>query len=170
MTTLEELNQADCARFTSMLGHLFEHSPWIPKEAWARRPFASICDLHREMVMVVEEATYEDQLSLIQAHPRLAASEKVGASSAAEQQGAGLDVLSKGEALAFSRLNDVYDKRFGFPFVEAVKGKTAQQLYDSLAERINSTKEAEFNRALAEIFQIAWYRLEAFIKQQKGLV
>jgi len=54
--TLAQLNALDRAGFVARLGGIFEHSPWVAEGAADGRPFASVDDLHRAMVAVVQAA------------------------------------------------------------------------------------------------------------------
>ncbi|MEE7561498.1 OHCU decarboxylase, partial [Xanthomonas sp. Kuri4-2] len=58
----------DDAAFVARYRTLFEHSPWVVERAARRRPFA---DLHAGLMAVVHEASLEDQVALIRAHPEL---------------------------------------------------------------------------------------------------
>src|SRR5688500_19983018 len=69
--TLAELNAADRAEFTRAIGWVFEHSPWVAERAWDRRPFASVAILHEAMTSVVAEASRDEQIALLRAHPDL---------------------------------------------------------------------------------------------------
>ena len=40
MPSLQDLNPADAATFVALLDRTYEHSPWVPQAAWARRPAA----------------------------------------------------------------------------------------------------------------------------------
>src|SRR5688572_1261820 len=113
---LEKLNAADRAAFTAVLGHLFEHSPWVAAETWSRRPFRDATHLHAELCATMRAATPERQLALIRAHPdlagRLALAVQLTAESTREQSAAGLDRMSAEELRAFQKLNDAYRARF----------------------------------------------------------
>lgn len=164
MPLLATLNALPKDRFVEVLGGVFEKSPWIPEQVWPRRPFASTTALCEAMCDVVATSGAEAQLGLIRAHPDLAGKAAlagdVTAASSAEQAGAGLDRLSEDEYGRFHTLNDRYRDRFGFPFVLAVKGHTKTSILAAFEARLPNSPEAERERALAEIYQIARFRLE----------
>ena len=153
------------AEFVTLLGGIFEGSPWIAREVYAERPFGSLDELHCAMCDVVAGAGVEAQLDLIRAHPDLAGKAAIAgeltAASSAEQAGAGLDRLSEDEYGRFHALNDRYRERFGFPFVLAVKGHTVASILAAFEARLPNTPEAERVQALSEIYRIARFRLEA---------
>ena len=67
--------------FVAALGDLFEHSPWVARAAFDRRPFASVADLHGALEAAMRAAPRERQVALIRAHPELAGRERAPASS-----------------------------------------------------------------------------------------
>jgi OHCU decarboxylase len=150
---------------------VFERSPWVAREAWARGPHGSLDDLHAAMVAVVREAPRERQIALIRAHPELGArgggpdrrtdgADGLTAQSAREQTGAGLHRLSVADLLALRELNAAYRKRFGFPLVICVREHTPESIIAWGRERLDRSPEEEIDTALGEIFKIARARLD----------
>ena len=162
--TLAELNGCTKERFVEAVGWVFEHSPWVAERAWRKRPFPSFDDLSTRMIQEVQAASPEEQLALLCAHPDLGTRAKVSASSAAEQSGAGLDQLTRQEYEQLLRLNADYRKKFGFPFLFAVKDSDKAAIIDALKRRLNSPPEQEFQVALGNVFRIARFRLENTIQ------
>ena len=164
MITLEMLQKKSDKEFTGILGDIFEHSPWIPEQAAASRPFSSLLSLHRCMVDIVNHASKEVQMDLIRKHPNLGDKVEMTADSTKEQQGAGLKDLTVLEYENFLTLNKRYENKFGFPFILAVLGKDKHDIYEAMESRIHHTEVTEFETALAEIYQIALFRLQEKIK------
>lgn len=166
-TNLAALNAADRDAFVAAVGHAFERSPWIAAEAWERRPFATIDDLHREMAVTMWDAPASRKLALIDAHPDLAGKAAIAgdltADSANEQASAGMDRLSPEEFAAFTRLNAAYRDRFGFPFIICVREHSKGSILAAFEARLAHDRDAEVEAALAEIAKIAKLRLEATI-------
>ena len=158
--TLAELNGYTKEKFVEAVGWVFEHSPWVAERAWRKRPFASFDDLSTRMIHEVQSAAADEQLALLCAHPDLGTRAKVSASSAAEQSGAGLDRLTAADYELLLRLNGEYRKKFGFPFLFAVKGSDAAAIMEALQRRLKSTPDQEFQVALGNVFRIARFRLE----------
>ena len=168
VTPLNALNGASPQAFVAALGHLFEHSPWIVEEACARRPFRDAAHLHAELCAVVRRAPVERQLALIRAHPdlagRLAQAGRLTAESTREQAGAGLDRLSPEELAEFTRRNDAYRERFGFPFVICARLSNRGAILQAMDARVHHSPDEERLAALAEIEKIAWLRLQDVLK------
>ncbi len=103
-------------------------------------------------------------MALIQAHPdlagKLAAAGRLTAESTGEQASAGLDRLTDAERADFTRLNEAYKARFGFPFILAVKGKTKDEIRSAFEARLKNDAAAEFAEALTQIERIALLRLK----------
>ncbi|WP_078543322.1 2-oxo-4-hydroxy-4-carboxy-5-ureidoimidazoline decarboxylase [Litchfieldia alkalitelluris] len=169
MINLGKLNNMSDTVFTETLGEIYEHSPWVAKKAAVYRPFSSVDELHKAMMEVVLNAPVEDKLELIRAHPNLGDRIEMSDDSNKEQQGAGLQNLSQEEFHSFQSLNKEYMKKFGFPFIFAVKGKTKDDVYQSLIRRIESTETQEFSIALTEIDKIAGFRLRDKIIEEANV-
>ncbi|MBE9226388.1 2-oxo-4-hydroxy-4-carboxy-5-ureidoimidazoline decarboxylase [Phormidium sp. LEGE 05292] len=161
--TIFQLNQMDQEAFTEALATIFEHSPWVAKNAWQKRPFADLFTLHQNMIEVVQTASKEQQLNLICAHPDLGTKAKMAEASVKEQTGVGLDRLTLEEYQRFHSLNQTYKEQFGFPFIIAVKNHTKDSILTAFEQRIKNSPEVEIAQALTEIAQIAKFRLEAMV-------
>jgi 2-oxo-4-hydroxy-4-carboxy-5-ureidoimidazoline decarboxylase len=157
--SLSDVNQMNLEAFVAAFGAIFEESPWVAQQAWEKRPFANFTALHQGMVEVVRQATPEVQLALIRSHPDLGNKVQMSAESVQEQAGAGLDQLTAPERDRFFALNQAYKEKFHFPFIVAVKHHTKDSILDSFASRLDNTREAEIEQALAEIAEIGRFRL-----------
>ncbi|MBB4133140.1 MULTISPECIES: 2-oxo-4-hydroxy-4-carboxy-5-ureidoimidazoline decarboxylase [unclassified Xanthomonas] len=157
-----DANVLDDAAFVARYHALFEHSPWVVERAAQRRPFAEV---YRGLMQVVLDASPEEQLALICAHPELAGKAAIDrtltAASAAEQASAGLDRLSEDEFQRFHALNRAYRHRFGFPFVICVRLHDKAGILAALERRLAASRSEEIATALAEIGKIVHLRLEA---------
>jgi 2-oxo-4-hydroxy-4-carboxy-5-ureidoimidazoline decarboxylase len=161
--TVADLNAYDCVAFVRALGWVFEDSPWVAERAWQRRPFSSVGDLHAAMTDVVEAATEDERLALLRAHPDLGTRARMSDASNGEQRGAGLDRLTPSELERLHWLNADYRRRFGFPFLFAVKGSTKHDVLAALERRCAATLEEERAEAVRQVFSIARFRLEEML-------
>lgn len=157
--SLTELNQMNQSAFVEALGEIFEQTPSIASEVWKQRPFTDVDDLHQKMLTVVNSMSDEQQLALIRAHPDLGSKAKMAEASVQEQAGVGLDRLSAEEYDRFHRLNDQYKSQFGFPFIIAVKNHTKSSILEAFETRLQHSQPDEMRQAIAEISQIARFRL-----------
>ena len=140
---------------------LFEHSPWVEARADAR---PSSGDRHADLMAVVRDATPEEQLALIRAHPELAGKAAVDGSlteaSAAEQASAGLDRLTQAEFDRFHALNAAYSEKFGFPFIICVRLTDKAGILAAMERRLTNDRDTEIATALSEIGEIVRLRLQ----------
>jgi len=141
---------------------LFEHSPWVEARADAR---PSSGDRHADLMAVVREASPEEQLALIRAHPELAGKAAIDGSlteaSAAEQASAGLDRLTPAEYARFHALNAAYREIFDFPFIICVRRTDKGAILAAMERRLANDRATEIATALDEIGEIVRLRLEA---------
>ena len=161
--TLQKINALDQEGFVTVLGSLFEGSPWIVRQAWHARPFASLTELHQALCEVMYQAPVEQQVALIQAHPDLVGQAALAGTltpeSTSEQASVGLDRLSPEEIATFTRLNQNYHDRFGLPFVICVRENKKESILAGFATRLHNSRHREIETALGEIAKICWFRL-----------
>jgi 2-oxo-4-hydroxy-4-carboxy-5-ureidoimidazoline decarboxylase len=161
--TVSELDALDAHAFTDYLATIYEHSPWIPERAAARRPFGSRAALQAALAATLDAASAAEQLALICAHPELAGKAalrgELTEDSQREQAGAGLDQCSPAELAEVQRLNHAYRERFGMPFIIAVKGLHRSDILAALQRRLAHDAQRERTEALAQIQRIAALRL-----------
>jgi 2-oxo-4-hydroxy-4-carboxy-5-ureidoimidazoline decarboxylase len=164
---LSEINLMNHHDFRRALGHVFERSPWVAERAWAARPFASREALHEAMVAAMRDASREEQLALLRAHPdlamRAARVDALSAASRVEQSSAGLDRLTDEEYVRFGRLNAQYREKFGFPFIIAVRQHDKTSILAAFERRLRNTVDAEIEAALAEVSDITRLRLGTLV-------
>jgi 2-oxo-4-hydroxy-4-carboxy-5-ureidoimidazoline decarboxylase len=166
--TIAELNASDRDAFVEALGRIFEDSPWVAERAWSRRPFASPEALHQAMIDVVQQASEAERLALLRAHPDLGTRARISDASTGEQRGAGLDRLDVAEYERLQRLNGEYRRRFGFPFLFAIKGSTKEDVLTALEARVGRSRDEELAEALRQVFRIAGFRLEDVLRGSSG--
>ena len=161
------INAMDRAAFVEKFGGIFENSPWVAERAWEKRPFASLDDMHAAMVAVVKYATAPLQLALLKSHPDLAGKEAqagaMTASSVAEQASAGLNALSHEEMAQISDLNAAYKKKFGFPFLIAVRMHTKEGILFQFNRRLKNETQTEFANDLENVYIITRLRLNKLL-------
>lgn len=152
--------------FVEVFGDVFEHTPEIARTAYRKGlgPEADTAEgLHAAFVGTLRGSDAALKRRLLDAHPdlagRLALARSLTADSTGEQIGAGLDRLAPEELERFTGLNADYRKRFGFPFIMAVKGRTKVEILDAFVSRLHNEPKQEFDAALAEVERIALLRL-----------
>ena len=164
---MASINAMDRAAFVQKFGGIFENSPWVAEKAWEKRPFASLDDMHAAMVAVAKYAPAAMQLALLQSHPYLAGKEAeagtMTASSVAEQASAGLNALSHAEMTQMSDLNAAYKKKFGFPFIIAVRMHTKEGILFEFNRRLQNDTQTEFANDLENVYIITRLRLNKLL-------
>src|SRR3954465_10657826 len=169
MLALDDLNAMREDAFVAALGGVFEHSPWVARDASARRPFAAVSKLAGALEAAMRAAPRVRQLDLIRAHPELAGREaragELTAESAGEQARAGLDRLSAAEVADLRALNAAYCERFGFPLVVCVREHTKDSILAWGRERLRHPTDEEVAIALGEIAKIAGLRLTDLVEE-----
>jgi len=89
-----------------------------------------------------------DQVAALATHPRIGEPSE-------EQRGAEPEVLDE-----LARLNEEYERRFGFEFVVFVNGRTRAELLPVLRERLEHSRAEELETGLRSLCSIARSRWE----------
>jgi len=153
--------------FVAEFGGVFEHSPWIAEGAHALElgpTHDTATGVHSALARIFRSADEDRRLGVLTAHPdlagKLAAAGRLTAESTAEQAGAGLDLLTDEERTTFTKLNETYTAKFGFPFIIAVKDNTKATILSAFLRRIDSDRDTEFAEACRQVERIAELRLQ----------
>jgi len=166
---INKINKLSQSEFTKVFANIFENARWIAEELYDQKPFGDFEELSSKILNIFETTTKEKQLKILKNHPDLADKTKISLltpDSLKEQTNAGLDQCTKEEFNEFKELNDTY-KKFGFPFILAVKGKTKIEILNNFRKRVSSDPEIEFAEAVKQVKQIASLRLKEL--NNKGL-
>ena len=159
---INKINKLPKSEFIKVFANIFENTRWIAEELYNQKPFDNFEALSSKMLNIFETATKEKQLKILNAHPDLANKTKISLltpDSLKEQTSAGLDQCTEEEFSEFKKLNDTY-KKFGFPFILAVKEKTKIEILNNFRKRVFSDPEIEFDEAVKQVKQIANLRLK----------
>ena len=70
-----------------------------------------------------------------------------------------LDKCTPEEFSEFKNLNFEYKKKFGFPFIIAVRGYNRKEILEIFQKRRHNDRETEFSNALEQVHRIAYLRL-----------
>ena len=159
---INKINKLSQSEFIKVFANIFENARWIAEELYNQKPFDNFEELSLKILNIFENATKDKQLKILNAHPDLANKTKISLltpDSLKEQTDAKLDQCTEEEFNEFKKLNNIY-KKFGFPFILAVKGKTKMEILNNFRKRISSDPEIEFNEAVKQVKQIASLRLK----------
>ena len=140
----------------STLEALFEGAPRFLDRLEAAGPFEST-DLLFHVARDIAHAMPEDeQIELIDAHPRLGAPPGTVSAMSYIEQGydrgtaAPLDVAAELE-----RLNDAYEAKHGFRYCVFVAGRPREELLPGMAAALDADRTTELHRALDAVVDIA---------------
>ena len=163
-------SEMDRDTFVDRYGSVFEHSPWIAERAWALElgpAHDSAIGLHNALCRMFRSASEAERLGVLTAHPdlagKLAQAKRLTAESTSEQASAGLDALTDEEREEFTRLNDAYVAKHGFPFIIAVRDHDKADILAAFRRRIDNSRETEFTEATSQVERIAELRLRTML-------
>ena len=164
MNSLDKVNKLSKSDFISIFGNVFEKTDWIAEKAYTLKPFNNFQELFSKMMEIFENSKKEKHIEILNAHPHLAVEKKLTEDSKNEQKNASLNQCNDAEFIEFKKLNEEYKKKFGFPFIIAVKGKNKEEILNSFRQRITNNINSEFEEAKKQVKKIASFRLSEIIK------
>ena len=165
MSLESNLNNLNQGKFISLFGVIFEKTQWIAEKLFELKPFKNKNDIIDKMIKIYEASSEDEVLNILRSHPKLAVEKKLTEHSNEEQSRANLKNCTQEEFGEFTKLNSEYEKKFGFPFIMAVKGKDKIEILNNFRQRINNNIEFEFEESKKQVKKIALFRLnELFTK------
>jgi len=164
MNSIDKFNKLSKSEFISIFGNVFEITEWIAERCYETKPYNNIDELVSKMMKIFENIEKERHLEILNSHPDLAVEKKLTKDSKNEQKNASLNQCTDEEFMEFKKLNEEYKKKFGFPFITAVKGKNKEEILNSFRQRITNNINLEFKEAKKQVKKIASFRLSEIIK------
>ena len=160
----------DRASFVATYGEIIEHSRWIAERAFKLElgpAHDSAVGLQNALARVFRSASDDERMGVLRAHPdlagKLAAASRLTVESTAEQASAGLDALTDAERTEFKALNDAYGRKFGFPFIIAVRDHDKASILGTFKVRLGHDRDIEIAEACRQVERIALHRLKALL-------
>jgi 2-oxo-4-hydroxy-4-carboxy--5-ureidoimidazoline (OHCU) decarboxylase len=168
LPSIGDLDRMPADEFEIAVAPLFEGAPRFLHRLAGARPFGSVKRMFDRAIEVAMAMPEEEQIELVDAHPRLGAPpESVSEHSFTEQ---GYDHETAGAAAAaehdrvaeaLERLNDTYEEQFGFRYCVFVAGRPREALIPEMEAALERRREEELVRALGDVVAIAEARYGA---------
>ena len=164
MRPMPLLDQLPAAEFRSELAPLFEDAPRFLQRLADARPFGSddaLLQRAREIAAGMPEA---EQVELLAAHPRIGADPATMSRLSVAEQGVGEAAAGEDAAVhvaaELARLNEAYERTFGFRFVVFVAGRPRAAIVPLIDEALRADRDEELRRGLGDVISIAADRLQ----------
>ena len=164
MDSINKVNKLNKSDFISIFGNVFEKTEWIAERVFDYLPYKNFDNLRLKFFKIYNESNKESIIKILNSHPELVVEQKLTNESKKEQKGAGLNECSKEEVEEFKKLNLNYKKKFGFPFIIAVKGKNKNDILNYFRTRIKNSFDEEFIEAKKQVGKIATFRFKEITK------
>jgi len=160
--SIEELNSLDADAFVPELGPLFEGAPRFLRRLAEARPFETEDELFGAARAIAREMPEEEQIELLDAHPRIGADPSNVSDLSRREQGyetTGNDEQAwVGDEL--QALNEAYEGRFGFRFVVFVAGRPRVDIIPILERALHADRDEELRRGLDDAVLVATERMD----------
>ncbi|MBA2756276.1 MAG: 2-oxo-4-hydroxy-4-carboxy-5-ureidoimidazoline decarboxylase [Chloroflexi bacterium] len=145
------------------IGELFEGAPRFLERLETAGPFAEDGARFAAARTIAHSMPEEEQVELVDAHPRLGAPPATLSAMNFREQGYDRDPATPvaqqaSVATELERLNDAYEARFGFRYCVFVAGRPREALLPGMAAALRQDRDAELHRALDAVIDIAMDR------------
>ncbi|HEX5823388.1 MAG TPA: 2-oxo-4-hydroxy-4-carboxy-5-ureidoimidazoline decarboxylase, partial [Candidatus Limnocylindrales bacterium] len=152
--------------FVAAAAPWFEGAPRFLARLAADRPFGDAPRLFARAGTIALAMPEDEQVELINAHPRLGAPPATVSADSFREQGYDRETTEAGAELG--RLNAEYESRFGFRFCVFVAGRPRSALVPVLRGALAADRDAEIQRALRDVVAIARDRFERAVVTPAG--
>jgi 2-oxo-4-hydroxy-4-carboxy-5-ureidoimidazoline decarboxylase len=160
--SMDRLDVIQPGAFAATVAPLFEGARLFLGRLAMARPFGSSDALFERAREIAHGMPLDEQLELIDAHPRLGAAPTTVSALSFEEQGyerAGTERAPEAAAARVAteldRLNDAYETRFGFRYCTFVAGRSRDEILPEMTAALDAPRDAEIDRALDAVIDIA---------------
>jgi 2-oxo-4-hydroxy-4-carboxy--5-ureidoimidazoline (OHCU) decarboxylase len=134
---------------------LFEGAPRFIERLEAGGQSDEIDDLLARAESLALAMPEDEQVELLNAHPRIGAVPTSVSAMSYREQGYDRDPGTAELQARLDRLNVEYEARFGFRFVVFVAGRSRAEIADVMQRHLGEDRDAELERALRDVVAIA---------------
>ena len=158
---VEDLDRLPIEAAAAMLGPLFENAPRFLGRLAADRPFGDDATLIARAHDLARSLPEDEQIELLDAHPRIGADPASVIALSHDEQGYGEERPPPEPWIAeeLEALNDAYERIFGFRFVIFVAGRPRSAIVPILEASLRDERVSELRRGLDDVVHIAADRL-----------
>ncbi len=165
---IERLNAIDEQAAREALAPLFEAAPAFVGRIAAGRPYRSYDELLGRAMVMALAMPEEEQIALIDSHPRIGAAPASVSALSHREQGYDRDPGTADLQARLGELNDAYERRFGFRFVVFVAGRPPSAIVPIIEQRLGASRDEEVERALRDVIAIARDRAARMGVEEEG--
>ena len=152
---IDELNRLPGAAFAEALRPLIELAAPLASALEDARPYGSYAELLDRAQAELARLPEADQVTVLNAHPRIGDDPRRESALSAREQGSGSADVDR----ILAELNRAYEQRFGFRFVVFVNRRSRAEIVGVLRQRLAGPRESELPVGLREMLLIARDRL-----------
>ncbi|GJQ65214.1 hypothetical protein Trydic_g7349 [Trypoxylus dichotomus] len=166
--SMEEVNKLPSDLFIKIFGNVVEHYSYAAIGILKCRPFKRVEDIVEAFTNYLDSLSDNEKIKILQLHPDLAGklteNEELTHESREEQKSAGLDVITPENKSKFNTLNEIYKKKFDFPFVICARENKVQAILSSITDRLQNEHNKELYTGIEEVKKISRLRIYQIVR------
>ena len=167
MNGLQKLNELSSEEAAELFSKCCGASKWL-NQMINSRPFVTNKEIAECSEKIWRTLDEKDWLEAFKQHPKIgdinslrkkySSTKKFAVKEQSGVNDASLEVLEE-----LAKLNNEYEKKFGYIFIVCATGKTAEEMLSIIKERIRNDAKAEIKIAMEEQNKITKLRLEKLL-------
>jgi 2-oxo-4-hydroxy-4-carboxy-5-ureidoimidazoline decarboxylase len=170
---IDELDVIAPGAFASRVAPLFEGARGFLGRLAMARPFGTADAMFAAARTIAHEMPEDEQIELIDAHPRLGAPPGSVSALSYVEQGYATDAAREAADAEAARVgaeldrrNAAYERRFGFRYCVFVAGRPRAALLPGMEQALDAGRDDEIHRALDAVIDIARARYATLTAQR----
>ena len=169
--SISSVNELDYNSFIRIFGNVVEGTPLCAAAVISKRPFSSFDQFVAAMWEIVDELPDSARAGILRNHRDLAGNrESLSSDSQKEQICAGINTrnLNDEENQAMKRYNELYKKKFEFPFVMCSRLNKKDGILRQIRASVKKDGDEELKRGIGEVKKIMLLRMEDLVECEKS--
>jgi 2-oxo-4-hydroxy-4-carboxy-5-ureidoimidazoline decarboxylase len=167
LPTLDQLNTTTASDATAEFLKCCGSQRWAQRMV-INRPYLSLEDLCLKAADLWWDIRPEDWLEAFSSHPKIGETKAASAVSQQAQAWSGQEQASIQQAAEetldeLTRLNEEYEKKFGYIYIICATGKSSEEMLEILKQRMTNAPDDELMTAAAEQAKITELRLRKML-------
>jgi 2-oxo-4-hydroxy-4-carboxy--5-ureidoimidazoline (OHCU) decarboxylase len=134
------------------IAEIFERAPVLADRVRGNDPESVVSSARSEIARMTED----ERIALLNAHPRIGADPASLSAASRREQAGDADAATLRD---LARMNDEYERRFGFRLVVFVAGRSKADLVPVIRERLERSRDEEIATGIEEFLAISRDRL-----------
>ncbi|XP_034950026.1 2-oxo-4-hydroxy-4-carboxy-5-ureidoimidazoline decarboxylase-like [Chelonus insularis] len=170
--SLEEINSLSTEEFTSLFSNIIENCLEVSYQVSLKRPFIKINEVENVFNDYLNQLDNNGKENILNKHPQLKGKinkEELTTESRKEQELVEINSIAESQKLELMKLNELYLKKFSFPFIICVRDNNVLSILSAIKTRLENSKDVELNNGIEEVKKISKFRITDLLTKDNSI-